>query len=62
MEYQHINNLYGSTLVTLVKGMKYKLAEERIRELVTNMLMLGYSKQELAEYINMFLKEEKIDE
>lgn len=59
MEYQHINNLYGTTLVTLVRGMKYKMAEEKIRDFVVKLLQVGYSKEELAEYINMFLKEEK---
>jgi DNA-binding transcriptional regulator YhcF (GntR family) len=59
MEYvQHINHLYGSTLVTLVKGMKLNIANQKISEFMTTLLELGYSKQELIEYINTYLKEE----
>lgn len=59
MEYvQHINSLYGSTLVTLVKGMKVNMANQKISEFIITLLELGYSRQELIEYINIYLKEE----
>lgn len=60
MEYvQHINDLYGSTLVTLVKGMKSSVANQKLNEFAAALLERGYSKQELVEYINTSLKEEE---
>ena len=56
---RHIDNLYGSTLINLVKGMKSNLANQKIDEFADTLLGLGYSKQELMEYINIFFKGEK---
>lgn len=56
---RHIDNLYGSTLINLVKGMKSNMANQKINEFAGTLLGLGYSKQELVEYINIFFKEEK---
>lgn len=60
MEYvQHINDLYGSALVTLVNGMKLSLANQKINEISASLLAMGYSKQELAEYMSTYFKEDK---
>jgi DNA-binding transcriptional regulator YhcF (GntR family) len=56
---RHIDNLYGSTLINLVKGMKSNMANQKIDEFADTLLGLGYSKQELVEYINIFFKGEK---
>ena len=60
MEYvQHTNSLYGSTLVTLVKGMKLSIVNQKVDEFTKILLELGYNKQEIIEYVNIFLKEEE---
>jgi len=56
---QNVNSLYGSNLVTLVRGMKLSIANQKVKEFITKFLELGYSKEELIEYINTYLEEEE---
>lgn len=52
------NNLYGITLITLVKDMQLSLATQRVKECITLLLEMGYSKEQLKDHINPLIKDE----
>ncbi|MDF2613811.1 MAG: hypothetical protein K0S71_1597 [Clostridia bacterium] len=51
------NHLYEITLMTLVKDIKHSLAHDKLKECITALLEMGYSRRELKEYMNTFLNE-----
>ncbi|WP_069999924.1 hypothetical protein [Cellulosilyticum sp. I15G10I2] len=54
-----INDLYGNTLITLIRDMRLSAAHQKINKFSMTLLELGYSRQELVEGIKVFLEEEK---
>lgn len=58
MEKENINHFYGRTLTSLVKGMKGRLADQKIKACIEALLEMGYTKKELKEHINSFFEGE----
>lgn len=50
---------YVTSDETLIKQMRTHIATKEIQQFVTNMIQLGYTKEEVLEELNQYMKERK---